>query len=234
LFNETDTGAEKFRTGVATTLETFEPGFVKTVKDFATSLNAPMKETRETILGSYDIPVGFTRSGRAKAFDEQIIGLSGVKPQSIDVKDTMGFKLNAIKRNMGDSGKTFQRAYQQRTPITSDELIDAYENGMKKEYEYAKEMFDVITKAKSIGLSNEDIIRAITDDGLFSKRLDKKMLYNLVNRGVFIPAPPKMSDIYKWGMSTKKRTGTKPPIEEAQSEIFKVYQRYAGASTGER
>jgi hypothetical protein len=60
------------------------------------------------------------------------------------------------------------------------------------------------------------------------------MLYNLVNRGVFIPAPPKMSDIYKWGMSTKKRTGTKPPIEEAQSEIFKVYQRYAGASTGER
>jgi hypothetical protein len=43
-----------------------------------------------------------------------------------------------------------------------------------------------------------------------------------------------MSDIYKWGMSTKKRTGTKPPIEEAQSEIFKVYQRYAGASTGER
>ena len=234
LFNETDTGAEKFRTGVATTLETFEPGFVKTVKDFATSLNAPMKETRETILGSYDIPVGFTRSGRAKAFDEQIIGLSGVKPQSIDVKDTMGFKLNAIKRNMGDSGKTFQRAYQQRTPITSDELIDAYENGMKKEYEYAKEMFDVITKAKSMGLSNQDIIGAITDDGLFSKRLDKKMLYNLVNRGVFIPAPPKMSDIYKWGMSTKKRTGTKPPIEEAQSEIFKVYQRYAGASTGER
>ena len=230
LFNETDTAGEKFRTGVATTLETFEPGFVKIVRDMQTSLNATNSEIKD----NFGVGEGFTRSGKIKRFDDQIVGLTGVKPETINIKDTLGFKLNAIKRNMGDSGKTFQRAYQQRTPITSDELIDAYENGMKKEYEYAKEMFDVITKAKSIGLSNEDIIRAITDDGLFSKRLDKKMLYNLVNRGVFIPAPPKMSDIYKWGMSTKKRTGSKPPIEEAQQEIFKIYRQYAGATTGER
>ena len=118
-----------------------------------------------------------------------------------------------------------QRAYQQRTPITSDELVEAYSDGIRKEYQYAKEMFDVITKAKSIGLSNAEIIRAVTDDGLFSKRLDKKMLYNLVNRGVFVPAPPKMSDIYKWGMSTKKRTGSKPPIEEAQQQIYVGPQR---------
>jgi len=230
LFNETDTAGEKFRTGVATTLETFEPGFVKTVLDMKTSLNATDSEIKDT----FGIGEGFTRSGKIKRFDDQIVGLSGVKPETINIKDTLGFKLNAIKRNMGESGKTFQRAYQQRTPITSDELIDAYENGMRKEYEYAKEMFDVITKAKSIGLSNQDIIRAITDDGLFSKRLDKKMLYNLVNRGVFVPAPPKMSDIYKWGISTKKRTGSKPPIEEAQQQIFKIYRQYAGATTGER
>ena len=230
LFNETDTAGEKFRTGVATTLEAFEPGFVKTVLDMKTSLNATDSEIKDT----FGIGEGFTRSGRVKRFDDQIAGLSGVKPETINVRDTLGFKLNAIKRNMGESGKAFKRAYQQRTPITSDELIDSYEDGMRKEYEYAQEMFDVITKAKSIGLSNQDIINAITDDGLFSKRLDKKMLYNLVNRGVFIPAPPNMSDIYKWGMSTKKRTGSKPPIKEAQREIFNVYRRYAGASTGER
>ncbi len=234
IFRETDTAGEKFRNGVVTTLETFEPGLIKTARDFSTSLNAPAKEVRDTVLGSYGTPVGFTRSGRMKAFDEQIIGLSGIKPETIDIKDTLGFKLSALKRNMGESNKTFQRAYQQRTPITSDELVEAYSDGIRKEYQYAKEMFDVITKAKSIGLSNAEIIRAVTDDGLFSKRLDKKMLYNLVNRGVFVPAPPKMSDIYKWGMSTKKRTGSKPPIEEAQQEIFKIYRQYAGASTGER
>ena len=230
LFNETDTAGEKFRTGVATTLETFEPGFVKTVLDMKTSLNATDSEIKDT----FGVGEGFTRSGRIKRFDDQIAGLSGVKPETINVRDTLGFKLNAIKRNMGESGKAFKRAYQQRTPVTSDELIDAYEDGMRKEFAYAQEMFDVITKAKSIGLSNQDIISAITDDGLFSKRLDKKMLYNLVNRGVFIPAPPNMSDIYKWGISTKKRTGSKPPIKEAQREIFNVYRRYAGASTGER
>lgn len=234
IFRETDTAGEKFRNGVVTTLETFEPGLIKTARDFSTSLNAPAKEVRDTVLGSYGTPVGFTRSGRIKAFDEQIVGLSGIKPETIDIKDTLGFKLSALKRNMGESNKTFQRAYQQRTPITSDELVEAYSDGIRKEYQYAKEMFDVITKAKSIGLSNAEIIRAVTDDGLFSKRLDKKMLYNLVNRGVFVPAPPKMSDIYKWGMSTKKRTGSKPPIEEAQQEIFKIYRQYAGATTGER
>lgn len=234
IFRETDTAGEKFRNGVVTTLETFEPGLIKTARDFSTSLNAPAKEVRDTVLGSYGTPVGFTRSGRIKAFDEQIVGLSGIKPETIDIKDTLGFKLNALKRNMGDSNKTFERAYQQRTPITSDELVEAYSDGIRKEYEYAKEMFDVITKAKSLGLSNAEIIRAVTDDGLFNKRLDKRMLYNLVNRGVFIPAPPKMSDIYKWGMSTKKRTGSKPPIEEAQQEIFKIYRQYAGATTGQR
>jgi hypothetical protein len=230
IFKETDTAGEKFRSGVVTTLETFEPGLIKSARDISTSLGTPDSKIKD----AFGVGEGFTRSGRIKRFDDQIVGLSGIKPETIDIKDTLGFKLSALKRNMGESGKTFERAYQQRTPITSDELVEAYSDGLRKEYEYAKEMFDVITKAKSIGLSNAEIIRAVTDEGLFKNRLDKSMLLNLVNRGVFVPAPPKMKDIYKWGISTKRRTGTKPPIDEAQKEIFKIYRRYAGATTGQR
>jgi len=230
IFKETDTAGEKFRSGVVTTLETFEPGLIKSARDISTSLGTPDSKIKD----AFGVGEGFTRSGRIKRFDDQIVGLSGIKPETIDIKDTVGFKLSALKRNMGESGKTFEKAYQQRTPITSDELVEAYSDGLRKEYEYAKEMFDVITKAKSIGLSNAEIIRAVTDEGLFKNRLDKSMLLNLVNRGVFVPAPPKMKDIYKWGISTKRRTGTKPPIDEAQKEIFKIYRRYAGATTGQR
>ena len=230
IFKETDTAGEKFRSGVVTTLETFEPGLIKSARDISTSLGTPDSKIKD----AFGVGEGFTRSGRIKRFDDQIVGLSGIKPETIDIKDTLGFKLSALKRNMGESGKTFERAYQQRTPITSDELVEAYSDGLRKEYEYAKEMFDVITKAKSIGLSNAEIIRAVTDEGLFKNRLDKSMLLNLVNRGRFVPAPPKMKDIYKWGISTKRRTGTKPPIDEAQKEIFKIYRRYAGATTGQR
>ena len=230
IFKETDTAGEKFRSGVVTTLETFEPGLIKSARDISTSLGTPDSKIKD----AFGVGEGFTRSGRIKRFDDQIVGLSGIKPETIDIKDTLGFKLSALKRNMGESGKTFEKAYQQRTPITSDELVEAYSDGLRKEYEYAKEMFDVITKAKSIGLSNAEIIRAVTDEGLFKNRLDKSMLLNLVNRGRFVPAPPKMKDIYKWGISTKRRTGTKPPIDEAQKEIFKIYRRYAGATTGQR
>ena len=157
-----------------------------------------------------------------------------MKPETIDIKETIGFKINDIKRLMGESGKTFQRAYQQRTPITSNELVEAYSEGLAKEYEYAKQMYDLVSKAKSLGLSNSQIINAVTDEGLFANRLDRKFIYNLMNKGVFIPAPPKMSDIVKWGMSTEKRTGTKPPLRDAQQEIMNVYKSYIGAPTGER
>ena len=234
IFRDTDSGGEQFRKGVLTTWETFEPGAIKSIRDISTSLNAPKTVTRETLLGDVEVPVGFTRSGREKGFDEQILALSGVKPETIDIKETIGFKINDIKRLMGESGKTFQRAYQQRTPITSNELVEAYSEGLAKEYEYAKQMYDLVSKAKSLGLSNSQIINAVTDEGLFTNRLDRKFIYNLMNKGVFIPAPPKMSDIVKWGISTEKRTGTKPPLRDAQQEIMNVYKSYIGAPTGER
>ena len=162
------------------------------------------------------------------------MGLLGVKPQEIDIKDTRGFKVNDIKRDMGASGKTFQRAYRQRTPITATELSDAYAEGLAKEYEKAREMHLLLTKAMSLGLSKGQIINAVSDDGLFSNRLDKRLLLNLMDRGVFVPAPPKMNEVYKWGLSTKKRTGSMPPIREAQRDIFDIYRSYVGSETGVR
>tara|TARA_R100000353_G_scaffold62309_1_gene49076 strand:+ start:1411 stop:5898 length:4488 start_codon:yes stop_codon:yes gene_type:complete len=234
VFKETDTLGEKFRTGVVETLSVFEPGIVKSGRDIATSLNAPKRVQRETFLGNYDIPVGFTRSGAQKGLDEQIMSLSGIKPETTDIKDTLGFKVNDIKSNMGESGETFRKMYQQRTPITTEELVEAYSTGLAKEYEYAKEMFDLISRAKSADLNNKDIILAITDGGLFKNRLDKKMLVNLVNKGRFIPAPPNIRDIEKWAISTEKRTGRKPPVQEARNQIMRTYRRYVGEITGER
>ena len=162
------------------------------------------------------------------------MSLSGIKPETTDIKDTLGFKVNDIKSNMGESGETFRKMYQQRTPITTEELVEAYSTGLAKEYEYAKEMFDLISRAKSADLNNKDIILAITDGGLFKNRLDKKMLTSLVNKGRFIPAPPNIKDIEKWAISTEKRTGRKPPVQEARNQIMRTYRRYVGEITGER
>ena len=234
IIGDTVTLGQKFRKGVIQAMAPFEPGIIKSARDIGTGFTGPQEKTRELFGFEIDVPVGYTRSGMEKGSDEQIFALSGIKPETIDIKNTLGFKANDIKRLMGESGKTFTRSYQQRTPITTEELVEAYSDGMAKEYKYAKEMFDLISKAKSADLNNKDIILAITDGGLFKNRLDRDMLVNLVNKGKFIPAPPKFADMNKWAISTKKRTGFKPPVREAQNELMKVYRRYVGEVTGER
>jgi hypothetical protein len=105
---------------------------------------------------------------------------------------------------------------------------------MEKEYIKAKEMYDLFTRAKSLGLSNQQIYRTITDDGLFSSRFDKKLVINMLRKGVFIPAPPNLVDMEKWARSAKKRTGVRPPIKEARKDIMKIYRQFHGAKVGER
>ena len=222
IFAEGDSAGQNFRSGVETMYKAFEPGLFKSMGDVAGAYNLPGQE------------FGVTRSGRKVYAGDQWMGLLGVKPQEIDIKDTLGFKVNDIKRDMGASGKTFQRAYRQRTPITATELSDSYAEGLAKEYEKAREMHLLLTKAMSLGLSKQQIINAVSDDGLFSNRLDKRLLLNLMDRGVFVPAPPKMGEVYKWGLSTKKRTGSMPPIREAQRDIFDIYRSYVGSETGVR
>ena len=135
---------------------------------------------------------------------------------------------------MGETNKIFKNAYQQRTPITVDELVDSYSQAMEKQFSLATEMFDYISKAKSVGLNNQQIIKAITDNGLFMNRLDKKFILNLIKTGRFIPPPPLERDVFKWGISTERITGQKPPVKEAKRELMNIYRSYAGSVTGRR
>ena len=64
--------------------------------------------------------------------------------------------------------------------------------------------------------------------------MDKKILLNLINKGIFMPPPPLRMDIYKWNEATKKRGGSPPPVREAQAELMNVYNSYVGAQTGQR
>ena len=215
----------------------FEPGIVRQATNIYESYNLGYsKERTRRILGdwTYDTAVGITKSGREREAGDQWMALVGVRPETFDIKEVLGYKVNDIKRSMGDAGKTFRRAYQQRTPTTTTELTNAYSESMEREYEQAKEMYDLFTRAKSLGLSNEQIYRTVTDDGLFSNRLDKKMLINMLKKGIFVPALPKFADMEKWAKTTKERSGLRPPVREAFKDIMDIYKNFHGAEVGER
>ena len=222
IFREGDTNQTKIMNGITTLLKPFEPGGVKSARDIYQSYNLDDKD------------FGIKDKGRKLITNDQWIGLSGVKPEEYDSKIGLGYKVSDLKRRMGDVESIFKEAYQQRSPITVDELTESYNQVLKTQFGLATQMFDYIAKARSTGLNNADIIKAITDNGLFMKRLDKKILYNMVKKGVFVPPPPKYGEIAKWGVSTKRMTGQKPPIKEAQRELMNIYRTYVGSTTGTR
>ena len=230
IFREGDTNQTKIMNGITTLLKPFEPGGVKSARDVYESYNLRKEQQDFDYLDKF----GTTPKGRKRYINDQWVGLSGVKPEEYDAKIGLGFKVTDLKKRMGDVGVIFREAYQQRSPITVDELTESYDQVLKTQFGLATQMFDYISKARSTGLNNADIIKAITDGGLFMKRLDKKVLHNMVKKGVFVPPPPTFGEIAKWGVSTKKMTGQKPPIREAQRELMNIYRTYVGSTTGIR
>ena len=220
----TQTTGQNIAKGMSTFMQAFEPGGVKSIRDIYQTYN----------LMDQDKKFGVAKKGRERYRDDAWIALSGVKPERYDIGQALSFKLYGLKEDMGATNEIFKKAYQQRSPISVDELVDAYSQGMEKQFALATEMFDYISKAKSAGLSDKQIINAVTDNGLFRSRLDKKVLYNMVKKGVFVPQQPLKKDVYLWGISTQKRTGQKPPIREAQKELMNVYRSYVGSRTGVR
>ena len=209
--------------GVGAVFGPFEPGAVKSARDLVTSFNlGPDKE------------FGTREKGRKLDTTNQLWGLTGVKPEEYDIKIGLQYKMYDLKNRMGNTNAMFRDAYQRRSPITINELVDTYEQSLARNFAIATEMFDYISKAKSAGLNNKDIYKAITDEGLFKSRMDKNILYNMINKGVFVPPPPLKKDVYKWGISTQRMTGQKPPINDAQEELMNVYRSYVGATTGVR
>ena len=222
IFREGDTNRTKIMNGITTLLKPFEPGGVKSARDLYQSYNLEDKD------------FGIRDKGRKLITNDQWIGLFGVKPEEYDSKIGLGYKVSDLKRRMGDVESIFREAYQQRSPITVDELTESYGQVLKTQFDLATQMFDYIAKARSTGLDDKDIILAITDGGLFNKRLDKTVITNMIKKGIFVPPPPKFEDIYKWGISTKKMTGQQPPIREAQRELMNIYKTYVGSTTGTR
>ena len=224
IFGETDTGLQKLGKGVDTVWKAFEPGVVKTAKDIATSMNLEGKE--------YGVRKG--KSGTRLYINDELAGLTGIKPKYYDINKSLSYQANDIKRSMADAGKIFSNTLQQMQPQTEEEIIGSYKEALEKQYAQATKMFDLITAAKSTGMKNSDIIKAITRGGLFPKGADKRIITNMVKRGVYIPEPPVRGDAFKYGVLIEKETGQKPPIMESLNKLQEVYSTYAGEVTGER
>lgn len=227
LYKGSNSLAQDMTAGVLGFLEPFDPGLFRTARNIYGAYTEQPFEGAE-----YAMKRG--KAGRKTTKENELWSLTGVKPQKYDIKIELGYRMSDLKRQMGEAGKIFTDMTQQQSPMTAEELVEGYEEALEKQFSLAKDMFDVITHAKSLGMNNKDIYKAITREGYFPKFMDKKILANLINKGVYIPPAPLRKDIFKWNEATKKRGGSPPPVREAQAELINVYKSYVGAQTGQR
>ena len=225
LTTEGMTERQKWRSWALTAWEPFEPGAIKLGRDFYTSLaNRPEGK-------KYGVKRG--RTLQKRDFKDEVIGLSGFKPKPYDIGQSLGFKIAAIKNDMGDARNIFMNVIREQAPTNRGELIDAYEQSLAKSYSFSKSMFDVFEHARSVGMSDKKIRNALSKEGLFKSNLDKRMLMNLL-KGKFMPPPPSSKHIRKWIKNTENQGGSPPPLREAMSELKTIYRNYKGISTGTR
>jgi len=227
LYKGSNTLAQDMTAGVLGFLEPFDPGAFRTARNIHEAFTEQPFEGAE-----YAMKRG--KAGRKTTWRNELWGLTGVKPQKYDIKIELGYRTADIKRKMGEAAKIFTDMTQQQSPMTAEELVDSYDESLSKQFSYAKDMFDVISHAKSLGMTNKNIYMAITQEGFFPKFMDKKILHNLIDKGIFIPPPPLRKDVYKWREATKKRGGAPPPLKEAQGELMNIYNSYVSARTGTR
>ena len=151
-----------------------------------------------------------------------------------DIKPQIGYEIADHMKNMSEAGKIYNDTVREKTPVNIDQLVDSYEESLRKQYRESRRVFDVFSRAKKAGLSDEAIHDLLTQGGLFQSGIDKKMAMGMFDKGFFEPARPVRTDILKWMNATRKKGFTPPPVEEATDRLYEVYNKYFGAKTGAR
>ena len=224
ITGKTDTRLEKIGKNISVLAQAFEPGFVKTGRDLMTSMN----------LEGQDFGVRKGRSGRRLYLNDELAGLTGVKPKYYDINKALRYKVNDVIGNMSEAGKIFSNAVAQMQPQTEDEIVNAYSESLEKQYAQATKLFEVISAAKSTGMNNADIYKAMTSGGFFPKGMSNETLQNMIKKGVYIPKPPIRSDVLKYQEIIKRETEQEPKFKDAKDRLIEVYKSYVGETTGER
>ena len=241
IWGETDTLYEKVAKGAAQFWKPYEPGIVKTGVDIVTSMNLPdrrevsgLGQAFPEIFGPSRVGVKKGRTGTKLYMTDELAGLTGLKTKHYDLKTALDFKVKDITANIKEAGQNFSDTLAQMQPQTKEDIVDAYQNSVEKQFKESQELFEIITAAKSAGMDNKAIVKSLTKGGLFKKGLNRNVILNMVKTGRFIPPPFITNDAVKLGEYIESKTGQKPPVRQSTKELQEIYELYAGAKTGER
>ena len=220
-----------------------EKKFYRIIMEFINEVKPGGLDWGEEFIGSFDrsatykgepVAVKKGKFGQKYTTADSIFDFFGVGAKYYDIPRNMAMEVGAIKSKMKDSGQIFSSMLKELGGVTEEQLVEAYAETLSQEFELSKDLFGVITRAKDAGLDTDQIHNAITGQGFFESRFDQNVLTQMIEDGVYIPAPPIRDDVIAYQEIAKARHYPTLPVMEALDRLMAVYQSYLTANTGTR
>ena len=160
--------------------------------------------------------------GKTMGINDEVLGLMGLRPISIDPLDAMGFKISNFQQGIRNARREFTGGFfglLRGGPISANDIINRYIASNKARFYSQKEMFKDLDAAGILGSSRLELLRA------FRERQMSATTFNNLTKGKFMPYYPS-KDIIARFREIAQNLGEPNAFLEARSELKNIEKDY--------
>ena len=186
-------------------LDVFEPGVFNTARKVAQS-----------------VVDGEDKYGFEKPLSRELFNLTGLTLQEYDINKSLPFKTNQLAREMNNNDAKYKQLFRDHRGPNPDKFLKFYDDSQRAKYRAAQDLYQMVNRARELGLSDNQIITAITKGGLFKKNYSPNFIRAMVKKGLFKPDKPLTQLVRKYAIETEQQKNIKP----IQDNLFRIYNGY--------
>ena len=142
--------------------------FAKAMGHLVTS-QAPLNWKQLTRLGTSMFPIdskgSFDERGNQYEFGNEALGILGLRRVDVDPKKSFNYKITDYKKGVRNSRNLFTSATLRGGVVTPEAIVDAYINANRALYGVNRELYQDITAARTLGMSEDALYNRMEGRG---------------------------------------------------------------------
>jgi len=210
LYTDQTSAGDKARIRIAHAWKAIQPGGIAQYKRLGQSL--------------FELPTkrGKFLEGKTLGMNDEVLGLMGLRPISIDPMDAMGFKISNFQSGIRNARREFTGGFfglLRGGSIDPNDIITRYIASNKARFATQKEMYKDLEAAGILGTSRLNLLKA------FRERQMSPTTFNNLMKGKFMPYFPS-KDIIGRFREIAQNIGEPNAFLQARSELKNLEQDY--------
>ena len=210
LYTDKTSAGDKARIRIAHAWKAIQPGGIAQYKRLGQSL--------------FELPTkrGKFLEGKTLGMNDEVLGLMGLRPISIDPMDAMGFKISNFQTGIRNARREFTGGFfglLRGGSIDPNDIITRYIASNKARFMTQKEMYKDLEAAGILGTSRLNLLKA------FRERQMSPTTFNNLMKGKFMPYFPSRDIIGRF-REIAQNLGEPNAFLQARSELKNLEQDY--------